>query len=158
MVSMHKIWQIFYSYFPPTITLISSFFISTSVRPEALTYITFTFVSTIGCEFHFHMIFSSKKLLRFAIDLHGVYILYDCAPTEEKALDFLQRNLLVRSTPPVCLEFGCDKLMTLDKTERREECCFRCPSHKGQKVFWCTDTFFENSKLPCGNIVELIFS
>ena len=27
-------------------------------------------------------------------------ILYDCASTDEKAFAFLQRNLLIRSTPP----------------------------------------------------------
>ena len=39
-------------------------------------------------------------------------ILYDCASTDEKALAFLQQNLLIRSTPPECPEFGCEKLMT----------------------------------------------
>ena len=39
-------------------------------------------------------------------------ILYDSASTDEKALPFLQRNLLVRSTTPECPEYGCDKLMT----------------------------------------------
>ena len=74
-------------------------------------------------------------------------ILYDCASTDEKALTFLQRNILVRSTPPECPEFGCEKLMTLVKTGRGEERCFHSP-----------DTFFENSKLFSRNIVELIFS
>ena len=89
-------------------------------------------------------------------------ILYDCASTDEKALAFLQRNLLIRSrsrsTPPECPEVGCENLMTLVKTGRGEDRCFRCPSHKGQKVFLCTDTFSENSKLSYRNIVELIFS
>ena len=83
-------------------------------------------------------------------------ILHDCASIDEKALAFLQRNLLVKSTPPECPQFGCDKLMTLVKTRRGEECCFRCPSHKGQIL--CTDPFFENSKLSYKNIVELIFA
>ena len=80
-------------------------------------------------------------------------ILYDCA----SSLAFLQRNLQVRSSPSECPEFGCEKLMTLVKTGRGEERCFRCSSHKGQKVFLSTDTFFENSKLSY-TYLELIFS
>ena len=85
-------------------------------------------------------------------------ILYNHASTEERALEFLQRNLLLRMTPPDCPEPLCFRTMTLVKTGRGEERCFRCPSHKGQKVFLTKDTYFENSKLSCKNIVELIFS
>ena len=81
-------------------------------------------------------------------------ILYYYASIDKKALAFLQQNLLLRSTPPEYTEFGCEKLMILVKTGRGEEHCFCCPSHKGQKVVLCIDTFFFNSKLSYRNIVE----
>ena len=67
-------------------------------------------------------------------------ILNNCASTEEKALEFLQRNLFVRITPPDCQEPLCFGSTTLVKTGKGEKRCFRCPSHIGQKVFFYLKT------------------
>ena len=83
-------------------------------------------------------------------------LLVEHAANEETALRFLQQNLLLRSEPPDCTV--CGRQMTLVRCGRGDDKCFRCPSHKGEKVFLAKDTFFENSQLTCKNIVHLLFS
>ena len=61
-------------------------------------------------------------------------ILYNYASNEERALEFLQRNLLLRSEHPE--RQVCNRFMTVVKTGRGDENCFRCPTHKGEKVFF----------------------
>ena len=78
-------------------------------------------------------------------------ILYNYASNEERALEFPQRNLLLRSEYPECQVCNC--FMTVVKTGRGD----RCPTHKGEKVFFTKDTFFENSQLSFKNIEELLF-
>ena len=80
-------------------------------------------------------------------------LLVEHAANEETALRFLQQNLL-RSEPPDCTVTVCGRQMTLVRCGRGDEKCFRCSSHKREKVFLAKDTFFET----CKNIVHLLFS
>lgn len=81
--------------------------------------------------------------------------LYRFATNEETAIEFLQNHNVLRRNAPNCPT--CGRLMTLVKSGRGEERIFRCPSHKGEKVYLSKDTYFENSKLSYKKIVELLF-
>ena len=57
-------------------------------------------------------------------------ILNNYASNEERALEFPQRNLLLRSEHLECQV--CNRFMTVVKTGGGD----RCPTHKGEKVFF----------------------
>ncbi|GFO01221.1 hypothetical protein PoB_002772600 [Plakobranchus ocellatus] len=81
--------------------------------------------------------------------------LYNFASSEESAIQFLQDRQVLRRTPPNCPT--CARQMTVVKSGHGEERIFRCPSHKGNKVFFSKDSYWEKSKVPYKRLVELLY-